>query len=282
MGVAVGVADSELTSVTLYTPLPWPMRLDLLPFLFLYSTAVYLYTIRPEDDEVPWIFGALSVFCHALALLSAEWSVDVRCWMTCARLAAVVEDERLKMLVKVEPSLTMLPKLLCDCHLGPKEKKSKTKVPTLWFSFQNLKFCLYEDVETINRSETQFRRLDFPSNDTLESYVQSQGIRSTEDLQHARGKWGKNDFELPMPKFAELLKEQLVAPFFVFQFFCMLLWCLDEYMYYSLLTLLMLVVFECESVPLRKEAVGASIVNDTEKLKNLEIDDGTSMKHKRH
>lgn len=37
-----------------------------------------------------------------------------------------------------------------------------------------------------------------------------------------------------------------------------------------------------ESVPLRKEAVGASIVNDAEKLKNLEVDDGSSMKHKRH
>ncbi|KAF4140688.1 haloacid dehalogenase-like hydrolase [Phytophthora infestans] len=359
MVVKVGVADPELTSVALYTPLPWPMRLDLLPFTFLYVTAVYLYAIRPDDDVVPWVFGAFGVFWHALALLSAEWSVDVRCWMTCTKLTAVVEDERLKMLVKVEPSLAMLPKELCDCQLVSTDKMKDTKRPTLWFSFQNLKLCLYEDVETINRSgEAQFRRLDFPSKGSLEFYLKSEGVKSKEELQQAKHKWGRNDFELPVPKFAELLKEQLVAPFFVFQFFCMLLWCLDEYMYYSLMTLLMLVIFECtvvkqrqqnmstllhmrrapqpclvyrqskwtqvssddlvpgdicsvghnerdtvvpcdllllrgncvvnesmlsgESLPLRKEAVGASIVNDEAKLKNLEVDDGSSMKHKRH
>ncbi|GMF46859.1 unnamed protein product [Phytophthora fragariaefolia] len=267
------------------------------------------------------------------------------------------------MLAKVEPALAVLPKQLCECHLAPRRPEDKTQLkrsqaPTLWFSYQNLKFCLYDDVETIDKGDVAFRRLDFPCSGSLLSYLQSEGIATNDQLVQARGKWGRNDFELPMPKFAELLKEQLVAPFFVFQFFCMLLWCLDEYVYYSLLTLLMLVIFECtvvkqrqqnmdtllhmrrppqpclvfrlgrwiqvssddlvpgdvcsvgynerdtvvpcdllllrgncvvnesmlsgESVPLRKEAIGASIVNDKEKMENLEIDDGSSMKHKRH
>lgn len=263
--VRVGVTDADVASVALYTPLPWPMRLDLLPFLFLYATAAHLYASRPEDDVVAWVFGALSVFCHALALLGAEWSVEVRCWMSCARLTVVAPHARVKMLAKVEPALAMLPKQLCDCQLelGQPQDKGKdkqlkpkikgTQVPTLWFSYQNLKFCLYEDVKTINKGDSQFRRLDFPSTGTLQSYLQTQGIASNDELLRARGKWGRNDFELPMPKFAELLKEQLVAPFFVFQFFCMLLWCLDEYMYYSLLTLLMLVIFECTVVKQRQQ-----------------------------
>lgn len=74
-----------------------------------------------------------------------------------------------------------------------------------------------------------FEHLKFPAHEPLRSYLAATGHGSAERVASATQRWGLNKFDVPLPAFSALLKEQMLAPFFVFQVFCVALWCLDEY-----------------------------------------------------
>ena len=78
----------------------------------------------------------------------------------------------------------------------------------------------------------------------LSTFQESVGLASESDVNQTEQQYGKNTFDIPVPTFTELWKEHAVAPFFVFQMFCVGLWLLDDYWYYSLFTLVMLIGFE--------------------------------------
>lgn len=60
----------------------------------------------------------------------------------------------------------------------------------------------------------------------------------------ARLRWGSNALDIPIPSFSDLYKEQMVAPFFVFQLFTVGLWMLDDYWQYAVFILAMLLLLE--------------------------------------
>ena len=42
-------------------------------------------------------------------------------------------------------------------------------------------------------------------------------------------RYGFNAFLFPLPTYGRLMQEHMLAPFFVFQVFCVALWFMDEY-----------------------------------------------------
>lgn len=92
-------------------------------------------------------------------------------------------------------------------------------------------------------SQSLFHRLHFPI-DLRISFYQSWSGHTTQSLTTTTNIYSNNDLTITLPPFMELLKHQLVAPFFLFQLVCVALWCLDEYWYYAIFTLFTLVMFE--------------------------------------
>lgn len=110
-----------------------------------------------------------------------------------------------------------------------------------FFTFQKIKY-VWDD------NKKQFRATEFPINRPYQEYFDSKGYEDDDALVVAEKRFGKNSMQMVVPEFHELFIERATAPFFVFQVFSVGLWCLDEYWYYSLFTLFMLIVFECTLV----------------------------------
>jgi cation-transporting ATPase 13A1 len=91
--------------------------------------------------------------------------------------------------------------------------------------------------------DSGFSKVTYPINLSFSEYLQSRG-HSEDSLKLCKKKYEGNLMDLPIPTFSDLMKEHVVAPFFVFQLFCVLLWMMDEYWQLSMYTLAMLIVFE--------------------------------------
>ncbi|EAU86785.2 ATPase [Coprinopsis cinerea okayama7 len=140
--------------------------------------------------------------------------------------------------------IRLVPKL----HRGegdivPLNKKDTKGGPRYTFNYQRDTYSLSET------SPLTFTRLPYPctSKPVLNTFSKPASLNS-DTIPELQELYGNNEFDIPIPAFSELFVEHATAPFFVFQIFCVALWCLDEYWYYSLFTLFMLIMFECTVV----------------------------------
>lgn len=221
--------------VTLHTPNHVLLSGSTLPFGFLYALWAYLWVAVYGVEEY-WEAGLLTLagigFVQVFVCLCCFWSVHVQTFLNC-RKARSPEKALVAKVVPTENNgsteLVKLQRTTVDEAL---------KEPIYWFLFQKTKYVWDEE-------KKQFRGVEFPIHKTYEEYFESKGHQEDSDVLLSEKTYGNNNMEMVVPEFLELFVERATAPFFVFQIFSVLLWCLDEYMYYSLFTLGMLVSFEC-------------------------------------
>ncbi|KAI1079244.1 hypothetical protein F5B20DRAFT_544165 [Whalleya microplaca] len=232
------VDNPQIKSADLLSPLPLYLHTYVAPFAIIWPIfARYFYTPELYDKHIgssEWTFvwcGTI-ITLQSLVWLSTNWSVNLKGTFT-ARKASKIEDAQL---IKVIPVANAGSAEICE--LVREKVGDKTN---LSFLFQKRRF-LYDPVK--QSFSPLVYELDLEPKPQIAKFQNSTGITSQAELTRLEQYYGSNTFDIPVPTFTELFREHAVAPFFVFQVFCVGLWMLDEYWYYSLFTLFMLVAFE--------------------------------------
>ncbi|CAJ2512455.1 Uu.00g054700.m01.CDS01 [Anthostomella pinea] len=232
------VDNSQIKGAELLSPRPLYLHAYVWPFAIVWPIfARYLYT--PElyekhisSSEWTFVWCATIITLQSLVWLTTHWSVNLKATFTAAK-ANTVEDAQL---IKVIPIANAGSADICDIIRDKVNGKTN-----LSFFFQKRRF-LYDPAKRYFSPLTY--EIDVEPKPTIDKFQKSKGITSQAELTRLEQHYGTNTFDIPVPTFTELFKQHAVAPFFVFQIFCVGLWMLDDYWYYSLFTLFMLVVFE--------------------------------------
>ncbi|XP_050535234.1 endoplasmic reticulum transmembrane helix translocase [Daktulosphaira vitifoliae] len=225
--------DNLINSVSLYVPRHIVFHGAILPFVILYAAWSYIYIFTSDFIDL-YFFGILTIaIAQILCSLCCYWSVSFRCLVSCRYVSNPHEATLVKVIPTPNNGFTELVLL--------KSYKDENKDKVIWFKYQEIKYIWCDD-------KKYFRSVEFPISKTISEYTNSKGYDSDEQLSNAIQLYGRNQLNIQLPKFNDLFIERATAPFFVFQVFCITLWCFDKYWYYSLFTLAMLVLFECTLV----------------------------------
>ncbi|XP_026487368.2 endoplasmic reticulum transmembrane helix translocase [Vanessa tameamea] len=231
--------DDLVQYTQLFKPLATIFQGTILPFLIIYPLIFYcwIFVYGFEDNfEAGFVTVSVVAVIHIFICLCCYWSVHIQCFLSYTPVKNPLQAE----IVKVVPTSNNGFSEIVKLHHA-KSTKSEDATPDVWFIFQKSKYVYDWDKKT-------FHTVEFPANKTYEEYTESKGYIDDESIATAEKEFGKNEMIMVVPEFMELFKERATAPFFVFQVFCVALWCLDKYWYYSIFTLVMLVMFECTLV----------------------------------
>lgn len=235
------------------------MRLDVAPFALVYAFLLAADFLEVQRLLVTTAWG-ISLFAHVALVLLCQWRVSVKAkigfnrkelsvphmnygWTHClvesTQDSASGESVSGIVPVRYEGDEKTVAVISFQDHTFRCSQKLPDLDVSLWQ--RNLEPNLDNAADN---ATLRFRSLVYPSNLPLNFYAKWNGHENVNAVSKAFALYGENTTILQLPRFEDLLFEQLVAPFFLFQIFCVILWSLDEYWYYALFTLFALLMFE--------------------------------------
>ena len=132
-----------------------------------------------------------------------------------------------------------------DIFSGNEKVKEKTIISEILIENKIIKVLIENIIYIYDKRKKEFYRSKY---EELKKYKVGEFLQikplTKDEILEKRAKYGENKMKIPIPSFLSLYKENIFTPFFIFQFFCTILKILDNYNFYSLISLIMVSIFE--------------------------------------
>lgn len=239
------VHNPAIQRAELLVPKPFAARIYVWPFGIVYPLFLQVY-LNHYDKYIggsEWTFVYLMAICsvNLLFWLMPHWNIDIDAKFNYSRVGLIAQASHVKITPAPNSGIGEICPIVREQFADGEKQVS--------FLYQKRRHLFH--TEQGKFSPPEFKVDELPPLEVFQSATGLQG-----DLEKLTRNYGSNRFDIPIPTFMELFKEHAVAPFFVFQIFCVALWCMDEQWYYSLFSLFMLVSFEMTTVFQRRTTMG--------------------------
>lgn len=231
------VNNPAVLAAELLVPRPLFARPYTAPFVLVWAFFLQIYLnhydayVRGSEWTFVYVLGLSSL--NALVWLMPYWNIDVAALFNYSKVSSISHAQ----FIKITPAQNTGVGEICPIR----SQRFANGDSQTFFYYQKRRHLLHEASQVF--APPSFTVDESPKLAVLQ---QSTGLHG--DLSAIARNYGENKFDIPIPTFLELFKEHAVAPFFVFQLFCVALWLMDEQKWYSMFSLFMLVTFEMTTV----------------------------------
>ena len=253
-------------SIKILDQRPTLLRLDVFPFVIVDIILVIIYYIAVLNDEgylaiaFPnkyQVMGVMVTFCiiHLFTFLIRMWSVEFDAIIGYRYCGDNDNKDKSEKILKRGTHVLITPppnkgnKTICTIYntIITAVDNEETVVEEQFFFHQKQKYT--------RTSNNKFNKIEMEMFQPINNDKVIQSLNLTSLLSNYNGlsdnkvkplqkDFGPNKYSVPKRPYLNVLFGQLLSPFFIFQVFCVSLWALDEYWYYSLVTLAMILIFE--------------------------------------
>jgi manganese-transporting P-type ATPase len=192
--------SKTIESISFHNYKPIYFHWNILPFIFIYVFNLILF-FNLNEFTIFFISFGIQVLIQLFLSLMCLWNLKFR--------------------ILIQYTQTTKVQDATFVFVQPKEHKGQQEICLLSkeeefieFEYQKRKYQFKENI---------FQKIQFPIKKKINFYKNQKGIQSEQEELKMKKEYGSNKLLIPIPKLMDLVKEQAIQPFFIFQVFCVIL-----------------------------------------------------------